>query len=48
MVFRDVDRRLSPGGGQQPFGNALYENLGGGKFAEVSDQLHLETHWPWE
>ncbi|MFO1457986.1 MAG: CRTAC1 family protein [Verrucomicrobiota bacterium] len=29
------------------FGNALYENLGGGKFAEVSDRLHLETYWPW-
>jgi len=29
------------------FGNALYENLGGGKFAEVSDRMRLETYWPW-
>ena len=29
------------------FGNALYENLGGGKFGEVSDRLRLETYWPW-
>ncbi|MBL9176105.1 MAG: CRTAC1 family protein [Verrucomicrobiales bacterium] len=29
------------------FGNALYENLGEGRFSEVSDRLHLETYWPW-
>lgn len=29
------------------FGNAFYENLGDGKFAEVSDRLRLETYWPW-
>jgi len=29
------------------FGNAFYENKGGGKFAEVSDQIGAETYWPW-
>lgn len=29
------------------FGNAFYQNLGGGKFAEVSDRLGVETYWPW-
>jgi hypothetical protein len=29
------------------FGNALYHNLGKGKFEEISDGLGLETYWPW-
>jgi hypothetical protein len=29
------------------FGNALYHNLGGGKFEEVSDQTGVENYWPW-
>jgi hypothetical protein len=29
------------------FGNAFYQNLGDGRFAEVSDRLNLETYWPW-
>jgi enediyne biosynthesis protein E4 len=29
------------------FGNALYHNLGDGKFEEVSDRLGVETYWPW-
>jgi hypothetical protein len=29
------------------FGNALYANLGGGKFEEVSDSLGVENYWPW-
>jgi enediyne biosynthesis protein E4 len=29
------------------FGNALYHNLGDGKFEEISDRLGLETYWPW-
>jgi hypothetical protein len=29
------------------FGNALYRNVGGGKFPEVSDQLGVESYWPW-
>src|SRR6059036_3925115 len=29
------------------FGNALFANQGGGKFAEVSDSVGVETYWPW-
>jgi hypothetical protein len=29
------------------FGNALYRNLGGGKFAETALAAGLETFWPW-
>ena len=29
------------------FGNAFYKNLGNGKFAEISDQIGLESYWPW-
>ena len=29
------------------FGNALYRNLGNGKFAETAQQAGLETFWPW-
>ncbi|MEO8909781.1 MAG: CRTAC1 family protein [Gemmatimonadaceae bacterium] len=29
------------------FGNELFVNRGGGKFAEVSDSLGVETYWPW-
>jgi hypothetical protein len=29
------------------FGNAFYQNLGGGKFKDVSDQVNVETYWPW-
>jgi enediyne biosynthesis protein E4 len=29
------------------FGNALYHNLGGGKFEESSDRLGVENYWPW-
>src|SRR5262249_33608023 len=29
------------------FGNAFYENKGGGVFEEISDRLNLETYWPW-
>jgi hypothetical protein len=37
------------GGGTETFifGNALYHNLGGGKFEEVSDRLNIENYWPW-
>ncbi|HET7249223.1 MAG TPA: CRTAC1 family protein, partial [Gemmatimonadales bacterium] len=35
--------------GKAPFinGNALFENLGGGRFQEVSDSLGVENYWPW-
>jgi hypothetical protein len=29
------------------YGNTLFENLGGGKFKEVSGPANLETFWPW-
>ncbi len=29
------------------WGNALYHNLGGGKFEEVSDRMGVENYWPW-
>lgn len=29
------------------FGNALYRNLGGGKFTETAVPAGLETFWPW-
>jgi enediyne biosynthesis protein E4 len=29
------------------YGNALYHNMGNGKFEEISDRLGLETYWPW-
>jgi hypothetical protein len=29
------------------FGNALWKNLGGGKYQEVSDETAAETWWPW-
>jgi hypothetical protein len=29
------------------WGNALYHNLGNGKFEETSDRLGAENHWPW-
>jgi hypothetical protein len=35
------------GGSNNIFGNALYHNLGGGKFEEVSDRMGAENYWPW-
>jgi hypothetical protein len=29
------------------FGNALFHNLGGGAFEEVSDAMGVESYWPW-
>ena len=29
------------------FGNALYHNLGDGKFEEISDAKGVENYWPW-
>jgi hypothetical protein len=29
------------------YGNTLFKNRGGGKFAEVSERANLETFWPW-
>ncbi len=38
---------LQGGPEQFIFGNALYRNLGGGKFEEISDRAGVETYWPW-
>ena len=35
------------GGANNIFGNALYHNLGGGRFEEVSDAMGVEDYWPW-
>jgi hypothetical protein len=35
------------GGANNIFGNALFHNLGEGKFEEVSDRLGVESYWPW-
>jgi enediyne biosynthesis protein E4 len=32
--------------GKSIFGNALFENMGGG-FREISDRLGTESYWPW-
>jgi enediyne biosynthesis protein E4 len=29
------------------FGNALFHNLGNGKFEEVSGKMNAENYWPW-
>ena len=29
------------------YGNAFYENLGEGKFEEISDEIGVENYWPW-
>ncbi len=29
------------------FGNAFYENEGGGRYREISDQIGAENYWPW-
>ncbi len=29
------------------FGNALFANLGEGRFQDVSDSVGVETYWPW-
>ena len=38
---------LLQGADNNIFGNAFYKNLGGGRFAEMSDELNLENYWPW-
>lgn len=41
------DRALGAASSKFIFGNALYHNLSGGKFEEVSDQMGVENYWPW-
>ncbi len=35
------------GGENSVFGNAFYENLGDGRFEEISDRIGVENYWPW-
>ncbi|HEY3570507.1 MAG TPA: CRTAC1 family protein [Thermoanaerobaculia bacterium] len=44
MQWSDADLQ---GGANNIFGNSLYHNLGGGRFAEVSDAMGVEDYWPW-
>ena len=41
------DQILGGAAGTFIFGNALFHNLGGGKFEEMSDRLGAENYWPW-
>jgi hypothetical protein len=41
------DSRLGGRASSFIFGNALYHNLGDGKFEEVSDRMGVENYWPW-
>ena len=33
--------------GQEIWGNAFYQNQGGGSFREISDEIGAENYWPW-
>lgn len=33
--------------GMSIFGNALFRNLGDGRYQEVSDEMAAENYWPW-
>jgi hypothetical protein len=46
-VDRGIARSLGLDDRRVIFGNTLYENLGGGRFAEVSERAGIETAWPW-
>ncbi len=41
------DLPVYQGAANNIFGNSFFHNLGGGKFAEMSDALNLENFWPW-
>jgi hypothetical protein len=41
------DKMLGAPADKFVFGNALYHNLGDGKFEEVSDKIGVEQLWPW-
>jgi hypothetical protein len=47
----ELEKRLIDGLGisyeDVVFGNTLFQNLGNGRFAEVSEQANMETFWPW-
>ncbi|HEV8240930.1 MAG TPA: CRTAC1 family protein [Thermoanaerobaculia bacterium] len=39
--------QMLQGGENNVFGNALFHNLGEGRFEEVSDAMGVENYWPW-
>lgn len=41
------DETYLQGASNNIFGNAFYQNQGGGAFAEISDRIGAETLWPW-
>jgi enediyne biosynthesis protein E4 len=41
------DDAFLQGASNNIFGNAFYENKGGGRFVERSETLGVETYWPW-
>lgn len=45
--FRPPEAFLGGPADSFTFGNALYHNLGNGKFDEVSDRMGVENYWPW-
>jgi hypothetical protein len=45
--YRETEEFLGFRPEEVVYGNTLFQNLGGGKFAEVSDKANLETFWPW-
>ena len=44
-IFFDPEFLASDG--DNIWGNAFWENRGGGKFEEVSDRIGAENYWPW-
>jgi hypothetical protein len=45
--FRPPEAFLGGPADSFTFGNALYHNLGNGKFEEISDRMGVENYWPW-
>jgi hypothetical protein len=43
----DPTHEVWQGGSDNLFGNALYQATGDGGFVERSDELGVETYWPW-
>jgi len=48
-IQREKDKAKIPQAEPDAFiyGNAFYENLGEGRFEEISDEIGVENYWPW-
>jgi hypothetical protein len=46
-TMRWADSFLQASHSDYIWGNALYHNLGNGKFEEISDRVGVENYWPW-